>query len=63
MGDSNGRPDVTAACTACGQPLMPLSYERPETDQAANRPNLKCTGCGKRYRWVDNAGWVAVDSP
>jgi hypothetical protein len=40
-------------CSACGRTLIPLNYLVPVHDHPLgdDRPNLKCPGCGTRYRW------------
>jgi hypothetical protein len=41
-----------ASCSACSRTLIPLNYLVPAHDhpQGPARPNLKCPGCGTRYR-------------
>jgi len=65
---SDDRPTTwcdAVVCAVCDRRLIPLSYARAstgdETMGIANRPALKCSGCGQRYQWQDSSGWAPVD--
>jgi len=63
MGDHNPTPWSDAVvCGLCSRALIPLSFTPASMDDdamgIANRPDLKCPGCGGSYRWQDSSGWV-----
>jgi hypothetical protein len=62
MGDHPIPWSDAAVCGLCSRQLIPLSFTPASLDddamEIANRPDLKCPGCGERYQWQDSAGWV-----
>ena len=63
MGNHNPTPWSDAAvCGLCSRELIPLSFTPASTDDEAmgiaNRPDVKCPGCGECYQWQDSSGWV-----
>jgi uncharacterized protein with PIN domain len=53
--------DRAQMCAACGSTLIVMSYGTlPDEDpRGADRPNLKCVGCGQRYLWRGD-GWEPI---
>jgi hypothetical protein len=55
-----------AVCVECSGSLLPLTYSPASADDTSlgvePRAHVKCAGCGRRYRWVDSAGWTPLDS-
>jgi hypothetical protein len=51
-------------CGVCSHALIPLVYAIPQHDdpRGPERPDLKCPGCGKHYRWHARATADAMNA-